>query len=61
MLGQPLEGELNPRSVIISYDRAADRCHHERISELGEREHELLQAQLAKFDIARDALLELTV
>ncbi|MFK7858991.1 MAG: hypothetical protein AB8B64_09225 [Granulosicoccus sp.] len=57
-LGQPLNGELNPKSVERSFKLAMRRCQHERVNDLGEREMILIETQRKKFETAYEALLE---
>ncbi len=58
-LGQPLKGELNREAIVASFNLSAQRCHHSRVAALGEREQALMSTQQKKFEIARNALLEL--
>lgn len=57
-LGLPLTGELQPADIAACYQRAAARCHPKHFQKLGERELHMVERQLAKFEAARDSLLE---
>ncbi|MBX2883206.1 MAG: hypothetical protein KTR32_24855 [Granulosicoccus sp.] len=57
-LGLPLTGDLEPAEIAASYQRSATRCNPKNFEELGHREITMVERQLAKFAVARDALLE---
>lgn len=60
LLGLPLQGKLDQESMLASYRRAVGRCHRERVNQLGEFEQELLTTRRKQFELARDALMEIT-
>ena len=57
-LGLPLDGELAEKDIMDSFQRARMRCQPEQFDLLTQRERTLAERQLAKFEIARQALLE---
>ncbi len=60
LLGLPLQGKLDQESMLANYRRAVGRCHRERVNQLGEFEQELLTTRRKQFELARDALMEIT-
>lgn len=60
LLGLPLHGKLNQELMLASYRRAVRRCQRERVNQLGEFEQELLNTRRKQFEMARDALMEIT-
>lgn len=57
-LGLPLSGKLDQSAILASFERAEDRCAPQQFSLLTVREQTLAERQLAKFNLAKDALLE---
>lgn len=57
-LGLPLHGTPEPARIRAAHRLAVQRCEPGRFDALGERERQLAARQLARFDEARDALLE---
>lgn len=60
-LGLGLRGEVQAEDVTASFNRAVARCNPQRFELLGTRERSLLEHQLAKFEYAKDSLLEVSV
>lgn len=56
-LGLPLLGHLSNNSIENAWQLAAARCAAKRFDALGERERELAERQMARFDEAREGLL----
>ena len=59
-LGLALGGELREEDVVSSFKRAVERCNPQRFNLLGKREQSLVERQLSKFEMAKDALLEVS-
>ena len=57
-LGLPISGEMDKQQIQMHYHRAAKRCNPQTFNLLPDREQMLVDRQLAKFEQARDALLE---
>ena len=57
-LGLPLTGDMDKQQIQVHFHRAAERCNPQTFNALPEREQMLVDKQRAKFEHARDTLLE---
>lgn len=59
-LGLALSGHIDPEEMDEHFIRAVARCRPQRFDQLTHREQQLAKRQMAKFEMARDSLAEIS-